>query len=89
MPERKTKIVVPPGNTPTEGFDVPVEESTERWSELILEDKSILRVKPVIAGVVRVSGQFDPDGNPLYVLRGSIMMTVVEVPENLKNPNSQ
>ena len=86
MPERKTKILIPPENTPTDGFDVPVEESTERWSEFVLEDGSILRAKPAIGSIVRVPGRFDSDGNPLYVLRGSIMMIVVEAPEGLKQP---
>jgi hypothetical protein len=49
MPERKTKIGIPPETTPADGFDVPVEESTDRLSELKLEDGSILRVKPIIA----------------------------------------
>jgi len=87
MPERRTRIVVPPDNTPVDGFDVPVEQSTDRWSELQLEDGSILKVKPIIANVVRVPDRFDPDGNPIYVIRGGITMVVLEVPENLKNPN--
>ena len=87
MPERKTTILIPPDNRSVEALDVPIDSSTERWSELTLEDGSILRVKPVIAGVARVPSQYDPDGNPLYVLRGSIMMSVVEVPEKLKKTN--
>jgi hypothetical protein len=86
MAERKMTVLIPPDNRPVEGFDVPIDSSTERWSELKLEDGSILRVKPIIAGIVRVPDQYDPEGNPLYVLRGSIMMSVIEVPEKFKKP---
>jgi hypothetical protein len=87
MPERKTRIVIPPDTAPTDGWDVPIVESIDRWSELTLEDGSILRVKPIIGGVVRVPGRFDTDGNPVYVLRGAITMAVVETADRLKNQN--
>jgi hypothetical protein len=86
MAERKTKVTLPPDNRTVEGFDVPVESSTERWTELKLEDGSILRVKPAIASIVRIPDLYDPDGNPLYVVRGSMMMSVVESPEKLQRP---
>jgi hypothetical protein len=48
MAERKTKVQVVPGDPLVNGVEVPVEESTERWSEYKLEDGSIIRLKQVL-----------------------------------------
>ncbi len=84
--ERKIKVAIQPGRV-VDAFDVPIRESTERWTELTLEDGAVVRVKPMILGVARVEGQWDQEGNPIYALRGGPnMMTVVSVPENLRRP---
>ena len=52
-----------------------------------LEDGAIIRVKPTIIGAVRVEGQYDPDGNPFYALKGGPnAMVIVQAPEHLKKP---
>jgi hypothetical protein len=66
------------------GEDIPISESTERWSELKLEDGSTLRVKPSIVAVTRVPGAFDPEGNPIYVVQGGMVMVVSSVGQGLK-----
>jgi len=58
----------------------------EEWSEYILEeDKTKLRVRPVIADVKRMEGQWGTDGQPLYqVVFGAFLQ--VEAPARLKRP---
>jgi hypothetical protein len=57
MAERKTKIPFPlPDSPPVDAVDVQVKESTERWSEVQLEDGTVLRVRPSILGALRVEG---------------------------------
>jgi hypothetical protein len=82
--ERKVKFAMPPDGKIVEGFEVPVVESTERWTEVKLEDGSILRIKPSVLSAVRVPGQWDPDDNPMYVLKATNAMVVTEAPEHLK-----
>jgi len=82
MPEIKTKITLPNGTF--EGVDVSIKEATERWSEVVLDDGTTLRIKPNILGVVRVDNQYDQDGNPLYALRSSQVMAVVHVEPHLR-----
>jgi hypothetical protein len=82
--ERKVKVPMPPSGAMTDGFDVPVVESTERWTEIKLEDGSILRIKASVLSAIRVQGQFDNDGNPMYALKSNISMVVVDAPDNLK-----
>jgi hypothetical protein len=87
MPERRIKFQQQLGGPFLEGIDVPVLESTERWTELTLEDGSVLRVKPMVFGAIRLEGQWDPEGNPLYALKGGpAMSTLVSAPDRLKKP---
>ena len=66
-----------------DAVEVPVKESAERWTEIQLEDGTNIRTKSVVISVVRLEGQFDPDGNPMYQLRANQLM-IVESPEHLK-----
>ncbi len=81
--ERRTKVQMPDGTT-VEGVDIPVVESTERWTEVTLEDGSVLRLKASIMAAVRIPGHFDNEGNPTYSLKSNVQMMVVNAPENLK-----
>ncbi len=81
--ERKIKVPGPDGKI-LDGLEVPILESTERWTEVKLEDGSILRVKPSIVAAIRIPGQHDPDGNPLYMLKATNTMMVAEASDKLK-----
>lgn len=87
MPETKKKIQLPDGKM-GEGFDVPIKESTERWSEIILEDGTTIRLKPNVLSVTRIEGQWDQNDNPMYAVFSNQMMTVVSTPAHLKKPAS-
>ena len=67
-----------------EGRDVDVIESTERFSELRLEDGTILRIKPNVLKVTRLVEQWDSDNNPIYVVRSQSIVLVSEAPADLK-----
>jgi hypothetical protein len=82
--ERRTKVPLQGTDQIVEGFDVPVEESNERWSEFKLEDGTVLKAKVTVVSAVRLDGQFDPQGNPLYVMNLSPVMAIVEAPERLR-----
>jgi hypothetical protein len=81
--ERPTKATLPGGSV-VDAVEIPIEESLERWSELKLEDGSILRVKMAVVSVSRVQGMWDPQGNPFYMVNMSPVMAVVEAPEHLR-----
>ena len=85
MAERRVRIPFPgaPGEI-VDGSEVPITESTERWTELHLEDGSVLRVKPNVLSAIRIDGKFDPDGNPMYALKTSQTMMVASAPEHLR-----
>ena len=86
--ERKVKIPMPDGKV-LDGFEVPVLESTERWTEIKLEDGSVLRVKPSIIAAIRILGQWDQENNPLYVLKATNTMMCAESAEVHKKGYSE
>jgi hypothetical protein len=82
--ERRTKVPIQGTSQLVDGFEVPVEESTERWSEFRLEDGTIFKIKTTVVSAVRVEGQFDTQGNPTYVMNMTPVMAIVEVPDRLR-----
>jgi hypothetical protein len=85
MPERRVKAPLPNGQI-VDASEVPVDVSTERWSEVTLEDGTVLRIKPVVVSVTRLDGHFDNDGNPWYMVKSNALVSIVEVPEALRDP---
>lgn len=83
MAEGKKTVPDQSGNMVT-GDLVEVEESTERFSDIKLADGTRIRIKPVVVEVVRADGQWDIEGNPIYVVRSTNVMTVNNVADTLK-----
>lgn len=79
---RRTTVTLPTG--PAEGVTVFVAESTERWSEFRLDDGTVVRGKLTVASAVRVDGQFDQQGNPLYTFNLAPVLAFVSVPDELR-----
>jgi hypothetical protein len=48
--------------------DVPIVKADERFNHYVLEDGSVIRVKATATTVLRVDGQFLPDGSPIYIV---------------------
>jgi hypothetical protein len=82
--ERRTKVTIQGTNQVADGFEVPVEESNERWSEFKLEDGTIFRVKTTLINAVRLEGQYDAQGNPMYVMNMTPIIAPVEIPDHLR-----
>jgi hypothetical protein len=82
--ERKVKVQNPTTGQTTDGFEVPVEESNERWSEFKLEDGTTLKAKMTLINIVRVPDAFDQMGNPMYVINATPTFAIVDVSEKLR-----
>jgi len=82
VPEKRSKVQMPTGVL-ADAVEIGVSEAIERWTDIKLEDNSSLRIKSVILGVVRVEGQYDPEGNPLYMVKANQVMTV-SAPDHLR-----
>ncbi len=71
-----------------QGRDVeatPVDFRIERedWNEYQLMDGSHLRLRLVLSEVLRVEGEYDAEGNPVYVAKSGNVLTI-RAPDNLK-----
>jgi hypothetical protein len=78
MAENKVKFKL--GNAEVDAWDVPIQESTERWTEIKLEDGAVLRLKVVVSNVYRVEGRTDDQGNPMYAVRSTNALVTVSGP---------
>ena len=83
MTERQVKVRDQQGNL-VEGVVVSIAESTERFCEVKLEDGTTLKAKLSPLEAVRVTGQWDSDGNPVYVLKSQNVVRVIESPNELR-----
>ena len=48
--------------------DVPIASMNELPNIYELEDGSVLRVRNVVTSILRIEGQFNPDGTPVYLV---------------------
>ena len=72
-----------------EGEPVDFEVVKEEWNEYKLTDGSTLKIKLVLTGVMRLSSQYDPVGNPVYVISSQNAVWVIDVPPSLRRRGSQ
>ena len=67
-------------------FDaIPVEanQSSEHWNQYLLSDGTVIKMKLVATEVWRVVDEWDQEGNPIYVVKSSNVLTV-NPPEELR-----
>ena len=83
MAEHKRTVDYPPG-TQSAGTDVEIDEAIERSNELRLKDGTILRMRTNVVEVIRVDDQWNENGDPVYVVKSSNTVTIVEAPQELK-----
>lgn len=81
MVERPTKVMH--NDKMVDAVDVPVSESHEKWSEFTLEDGTVIRMKISVVSAARVKGEYDENGQPVYVMSLASTIGVASVPEAL------
>jgi hypothetical protein len=84
---RKKKIQLPDGST-ADAEVIPFRGDVEHWNEYLLDDGTVVRMKAVVTEISRVDGQYDMEGNPVYVVN-SANVTHVSSPEELKKGSGQ
>jgi hypothetical protein len=79
----KVKMTLPTGKV-VDGTEVQVRESNEKWSDVTLEDGTIVRVKMTVLSASRADDEYDPAGAPFYALNMTPVVAVVSVPDKYK-----
>ncbi len=67
-------------NEEVECTKVTIIESVERFSQIRLDDGTILNIKATPQEVVRVENRFDQSGNPIYVVKSNNIINVHSSP---------
>ena len=62
------KIISPVTQRQVEAEQVDFESKAEPWSTYELTDGTILKVRVILTGVLRIEGEYDQSGNPIYVV---------------------
>jgi hypothetical protein len=55
----------------------------EAWNSYVLHDGTTMKLRVVLAEVLRVEGQYAPNGDPLYIVNASTVVNTV-APESLR-----
>jgi hypothetical protein len=82
----KVKVRLPDGRI-VDGVEVGIDEATERWSDIKLNDGTTIRVKMAVISAARTD-VYDPQGNPTYSLNMTPVIAVLNVPESLRQKGS-
>ncbi len=62
---------------------IPVQQAQEGWSQYFLADGSIVKMKVVVTDVFRVDNAYDAEGNPIYYVKSTNVVSV-NAPQELK-----
>lgn len=82
MSEKKIKI--PLFGHDVDAIEIPMSKSTENFNEYELADGSTIRLKVVATSILRLEGQYTPEGDPIYLVKNGQIVTVVEAPQSIR-----
>lgn len=82
MPPRKRTIKMPDGSK-REVTVCTFQTGGEHFSEYLVDDGTVIQMKPVVTEILRIDGMYDANGNPAYVIQ-STNVTAVSSPDELK-----
>ena len=82
MTEKNFKI--PLFGHDVEVVEVPILNSTEGFNDYELGDGSKIRLKIVATSILRLVGQFNADGDPIYIVKKGQVVTVLQAPDALR-----
>lgn len=86
MAERKRKVPGPDGRE-VDATVLSFNPSAEYWTEVLVDDGTVIKLKLVVTDVYRVDGAYDADDNPVYVVRSTNIVRV-DPPESLRRGKS-
>jgi hypothetical protein len=84
--DRKKQIRTPDGRE-IEATIIDINSSQENWNQYLLSDGTVVKLKVVATEAVRVDGEYDAEGNPIYFVKSTNVMNVI-APDNLRKKHS-
>lgn len=77
------KIKVPYKGGEVDATPVEVNQESSYWNNYLLEDQSVIKLKVILTKVVRIDGEYDAEGNPVYLVQTTNVVRV-DSPGSLK-----
>ncbi|MGI8777311.1 MAG: hypothetical protein ACR2LJ_07960 [Acidimicrobiales bacterium] len=79
--ERKRKVPGPDGQM-HDATELGYRATGEYWNEYLLDDGTIVRLKPIVVQVLRIDGVYDEEGTPVYAVKANNVV-VSSAPDEL------
>ena len=77
------KIKINFGGEEVDATPIDVNQSNEYWNQYLLDDGTAIKIKLVATKVLRIDNKYDPEGNPVYFVQSTNVVSV-NAPDNLK-----
>ena len=77
------KVKINFGSEIVEAMPVDVNQANEYFNQYFLEDGTILKMKVVATKIFRIDDRFDQEGNPIYFVQSTNVLSV-NSPSGLK-----
>lgn len=81
---RRTRLQY--GDKEHDAWELDFDVEKEDWNIYVVEDGTRLRMKVIVTKLVRIEGQYDEDGNPVYLVKSGNMV-VASAPDHLRDPS--
>ena len=59
-----------------DAIEMPFQTGAEFWNEYLLQDGSVVRLKSVVTDILKLEGQVDAEGNPVYMLKSTNIVSI-------------
>lgn len=83
MPPIKRKISFQPGGPEKDAQLIEVQQANEHWNQYLLGDGTVIKMKIVATEVWRIEHEWDQEGNPIYVVRSTNVLSI-NAPDELR-----
>ncbi len=60
----------------------------EHWNEYLVDDGSVIKLKTITSQILRVDGEYDNEGNPIYIIRSTNIVSI-SAPDKLRRPGTE
>jgi len=77
------KIKINFGGEEVEAIPIDINQTNEYWNQYLLDDGTVVKIKLVATKVLRIDNKYDAEGNPLYFVQSTNVVSV-NAPDNLK-----
>lgn len=77
------KVKINLGSEVVEATPVEINQANEYFNQYFLEDGTVLKMKLVATKIFRLDGRFDQEGNPVYFVQSTNVLSA-NCPEHLK-----